>query len=433
MKPFVKWAGGKKQILDLILAKIKEQITSFNKKDYVFIEPFVGGGVVFISLKNNRTIINDLNRELITAYRVIRNNPEDLMRKLDEMFSLFQENKEEYYKEIRAQDRDEHYRDFNDMQIASRLIFLNKTCFNGLYRVNSEGYFNTPMGRNRISSFYDRKNILALSKFLKTIPEENIMNGSYVKAMERAEIGDILYIDPPYDYKENDGFTKYQKEGFTLEDLIELRNECDKALDEEASVIISNNDTKAVREAFKNDLKHSYSFYYIEELNTKRLINCKGNLRNTGKEILIVGIPCAFPQIKDVTKLASYIRIKNKNDIKNIERLQKRFNVTKIRVTQVLSTLRYFEIIDNEGNFTDTGNYLRKVEKRRLNSSLKNTILKKEIFWDVYALDVQDTSEKADTLEIVEIIKKYRPKMKDNIAIKRARYIRAIVDWCLAN
>ena len=99
----------------------------------------------------------------------------------------------------------------------------------------------------------------------------------------------------------------------------------------------------------------------------------------------------------------------------------------------MLSTLRYFEIIDNEGNFTETGNYLRKVEKRRLNSSLKNTILKKEIFWDVYAIDVQDTSEKADTLEIVQIIKKYRPKMKDNIAIKRARYIRAIVDWCLAN
>ena len=433
MKPFVKWAGGKKQILDLILAKIKEQITSFNKNDYVFIEPFVGGGVVFISLKNNRTIINDLNRELITAYRVIRNNPEELMKRLDEMFLSFNNNKEEYYKEIRAQDRDENYKDFDNIHIASRLIFLNKTCFNGLYRVNSEGYFNTPMGRNNISSFYDKKNIFALSKFLKTIPEENIMNGSYVRAMERAEIGDILYIDPPYDYKENDGFTKYQKEGFTLEDLVELRNECDKVLDEEASVIISNNDTRAVREAFKNDLKHSYSFYYVEELNTKRLINCKGHLRNTGKEILIVGIPCAFPQVKDVAKIISYIRIKNKNDIKNIEYLQKRFNVTKTRATQVLSTLRYFEIIDNEGNFTDAGNYLRKVEKKHLNSSLKNIILKKDIFWNVYAIDVQDTSEKADTLEIVQIIKNNRPKMKDNIAIKRAKYIRAIVDWCLAN
>ena len=433
MKPFVKWAGGKKQILPLILDKINGCISSTNKKDYIFIEPFVGGGVVFITLNNSRTIINDLNKELITAYRVIRNNPHELMKRLDVMFYEFSLRGEEYYKLIRSEDKEEGYPSFDDLHIASRMIFLNKTCFNGLYRVNSEGYFNTPMGRNKTKSFYDKKNIEQLSRFLKTIPEENIMNGSYKGAMRRAGIGDIIYIDPPYDYTENDGFTKYQKEGFTLEDLLELKEECDKALDSEAFVIISNNDTKAVREAFKNDSKHNYSFYYIEKLDTKRLINCKGNLRNTGKEILIVGIPCSFPQVKDVTKLLEYVRIKNEKDLKNEEYLLNRFGVTKLRVTQILSTLQYFDVVDNNFGFTIKGKELRKCSKKTLNREMKNVILEKPIFKEVYDSDSIDTSNKMDNSQIAEIIKRNSVNIKDGIAAKRAKFVREIVDWCLAN
>ena len=434
MKPFVKWAGGKKQILPLVLEKINERITPTNKKDYVFIEPFVGGGVVFLTLKNSRTIINDLNRELITAYRVIRNNPQELMARLDEMFLEFSVQGEEYYKAIRSEDREEEYAEFDDLRIASRMIFLNKTCFNGLYRVNSEGYFNTPMGRNKLRSFYDKKNIEALSRFLKTMPEENIMNGSYKKAMQRASVGDVIYVDPPYDYTENDGFTKYQKEGFTLEDLEELRNECDAALDSEAAVIISNNDTKAVRRAFKNDSKHMYSFYYIEELNTKRLINCKGNLRNTGKEILIVGIPCAFPIVKDITKLMEYIRVKDESNIKDEDYLAKRFKVTKLRVRQVLSTLQYFDIINNNFEFSQRGRFLRRdCSRSTLNREMKNTILLKPLFKEVYEYDRLDTSNKMTNSQIVAVIKKYSSNIREGVASKRAKIIRDIIDWCLAN
>lgn len=433
MKPFVKWAGGKKQILPLLLEKINGCLSATNKKDYTFVEPFVGGGVVFISLKNNRVIINDLNKELITAYRVIRDNPTELMERLDLMYLEFSLKGEEYYKQIRSEDKDEDYSSFDDLRIASRMIFLNKTCFNGLYRVNSEGYFNTPMGRNKIKAFYDKKNILALSTFLKSVPKENIMNGSYKMAMRRACIGDVVYVDPPYDYTENDGFTKYQKEGFTLEDLKELKEECDRVLDSEAFVIISNNDTKAVREAFKNDLKHNYSFYYIEKLDTKRLINCKGGLRNTGKEILIVGVPCSFPQSKEVAKLIEYVRIKNEKDIRNDEYLSSRFKVTKLRITQILSTLQYFEIIDNVGNFTEKGNALRKCPKKIINREMKKVILSKDIFKEIYEKDIIDTENKMCTQDIAGIIKSNNPRIKDGIALKRAKVIRDIVDWCLAN
>lgn len=433
MKPFVKWAGGKKQILPSILDKIDGCISSSNKRDYFFIEPFVGGGVVFITLKNNRTIINDLNRELITAYRVIRNNPQELMERLDAMYREFFLRGEEYYKLIRSEDREENYSLLDDLRVASRMIFLNKTCFNGLYRVNSEGYFNTPMGRNKTRAFYDRKNIESLSKFLKTIPEENIMNGSYKSAMQRASIGDIVYVDPPYDYTENDGFTKYQKEGFTLEDLKELKEECDKVLDSEAFVIISNNDTKAVRKAFENDSKHTYSFYYIEKLKTKRIINCKGNLRNTGKEILIVGVPCSFPQAKDITKLLEYVRIKHEKDIKNDEYLLNRFKVTKLRMTQVLSSLQYFDVIDNSKRFTSKGKKLRKCDKRTINKEMKNIILEKSVFKTVYDHDICDTSNKMTVHEISSVVKKEYSKIKDGIANKRAKLIRDIIDWCLAN
>ena len=213
----------------------------------------------------------------------------------------------------------------------------------------------------------------------------------------------------------------------------ELKEECDHALDSEAFVIISNNDTKAVREAFKNDTKHNYSFYYIEKLDTKRLINCKGNLRNTGKEILIVGVPCGFPQVKDVTKLLEYVRIKNEKDLNNEDYLLKRFKVTKLRVTQILSTLQYFDIIDNNFGFTDKGKKLKKCSKKSLNREMKNVILEKPIFREVFDKDFLDTANKTDDGQIIEIIKRHSNNIKDGIALKRAKFVREIVDWCLAN
>lgn len=431
MKPFVKWAGGKKQILEAILSKIKDSVTSFNK-DYTFIEPFVGGGVVFLSLKKENTIINDLNKELITAYRVVRNNPEGLMNELDEMFLDFNQRGRDYYLEIRAEDKNPNYINNTDLEIASRMIFLNKTCFNGLYRVNSEGYFNTPMGRNNIVNFYDRKNILSVSKYLNSIPEENIMCGSYKQAMARATMGDIVYVDPPYDYVENDGFTKYQKEGFYYEDLVELKSECDKCIEREATVIISNNDTDKVRKVFENDTKHDYSFYFIEKINTKRLINCKANLRNTGKEIIIWGVPLTFPNIYEIDLLLKYIRLKNTNKLKNSEELAKSFRVGESRVNKYVSTLRYFGIINSKKQLTEIGAKINKATKKEAPRILRNCILENSLFNDVFEHDVQNTSEKYNVEEITLLLLK-KQAIKEGIASKRAFIIRKIVDWCLAN
>lgn len=433
MKPFVKWAGGKKQILPQILDKIKEQASSFDRNSFCYIEPFVGGGAVFIALKNPNSIINDLNKELITAYRVIRDNPYELMKILDEMKQRFFLNRDEYYCVIRHQDRLEEYKDFSDLQIAARMIFLNKTCFNGLYRVNSEGFFNTPIGKGNIRSFYDRRNILQLSNFLKTIPEENIMNGSYKKAIERSEIGDVVYVDPPYDYTENDGFTKYQKEGFTLEDLKELKEECDKAVNRESVVVISNNDTKNVRKVFSNDTEHLYQFYYIENLKTKRNINCKGNLRDIGEEIIIVGIPCGFPKIKEINKLVEYIRVKQSDLLKNEELLCKRFRVSKSRCRDILLTMFYFNIIDAQYNFTQIGKHLRKVKKDELNYHLKKVIVSKEPFKTIYEFDIANMDNKMSNIDIANLIKKNCASIKNGLLTKRTKIAESIIQWCLLN
>ena len=260
LKPFVKWAGGKRQIIDIILEKISDSTKYDNKESYRFIEPFVGGGVVFLSLKNEKTIINDLNVELIKAYRVIRDEPEALMKRLDELFLEFKEKGEDFYYEMRKMDRKEFFKFYPDVEIAARMIFLNKTCYNGLYRVNSSGFFNTPIGRNNIRAFYDRKNILAISEYLKG-PGIEIMNESYEAAIKRAGMGDVVYIDPPYDYKEDDGFTQYQKSGFSFEDFLKLKEECDRALERGAYVIISNNYTEKVVKEFTNDKQHNYEFF----------------------------------------------------------------------------------------------------------------------------------------------------------------------------
>ena len=349
------------------------------------------------------------------------------------MFAEFKISEEEYYYQIRNIDRLDAYKEISLVDMAARMIFLNKTCFNGLYRVNSEGFFNTPKGRGKRMNLYDRSNIIAISKYLNNIPEENIMNGSYKLAMRRAVIGDIVYIDPPYDYIEDDGFTKYQKEGFSFEDLRELKAECDSCLDREAFVVISNNDTKKVRETFRSDKEHHYSFYSIEKLDTKRLINCKVGQRNTGKEIIIWGIPCKFAQVKDVGKLLEYLAIKNPEDITNHEALLRRFNVTKTRTLEVLATLQYFGLVDYDGRFTDKAQMIRKTPKAKRNSALRKSICETPLFKEVYFHDIANVEEKLSVEDIASIIKTEKSSIKEKIAIKRARIVRDIIDWCLAN
>ena len=386
--------------------------------------------------KNNYPIIviNDLNNELMTTYRVIRDNPNQLMDELDEMKEQYDARGADYYKEVREYDRQRDYCIFDDYIKAARLIFLNKTCFNGLYRVNSEGFFNTPMGRNKCTSFYDKRNIINISSFLKMLPDENIMNGSYKDCMRRAALGDVVYVDPPYDYTENDGFTKYQKEGFSHEDLAELKIECDRCIEAGATIILSNNNTKKVRDIFGNDSEHDYIFYSIEELNTKRMINCKGDNRLNGKEIIIWGLPLKFPMTDEMGRLLSYIRLKDVNDIKDDTVLAKRFNVKNTTVTKVISTLRYFGIIDSKRCFTEKGVKIRDAKNNKdASKELKSIIIENKLFGDVYNYDIQNMDTKLSTNNIKDYVIFDSPNIKDSIALHRAKIIFKIIQWCILN
>lgn len=431
LKPFVKWAGGKRQIVEIILDKIRDSTKYDNKDSYRFIEPFVGGGIVFLSLKNEKTIINDLNSELIKAYREIRDEPEALMKRLDELYLEFKEKGEDFYYEIRKMDRNEHFRFYPDVEIAARMIFLNKTCYNGLYRVNSSGYFNTPVGRNNIKAFYDRKNILAMSKYLKGAYVE-IMNESYEVAIRKARMGDVVYIDPPYDYKENDGFTQYQKTGFSFEDFLKLKDECDKALEKGAYVIISNNYTEKVVKEFTNDKQHNYEFFDAMSLVTKRSINCKADLRNSGEEILIWGVPCAFPYIKNVESLFPLIKIRNKDKISDFDFLDKRFcKYPHKTIIHMISSLKFLNIIDSKNEFTERGLELRKCRLGSDEFKEKFALLIRDnkAFLPFYLLNDVNGGWPPTTDEITKMLIDQYPGIPLSIAKKRAEIVKNWTNW----
>lgn len=431
LKPFVKWAGGKRQIIDIILEKISDSTKYDNKESYRFIEPFVGGGVVFLSLKNEKTIINDLNVELIKAYRVIRDEPEALMKRLDELFLEFKEKGEDFYYEMRKMDRKEFFKFYPDVEIAARMIFLNKTCYNGLYRVNSSGFFNTPIGRNNIRAFYDRKNILAISEYLKG-PGIEIMNESYEAAIKRAGMGDVVYIDPPYDYKEDDGFTQYQKSGFSFEDFLKLKEECDRALERGAYVIISNNYTEKVVKEFTNDKQHNYEFFDVMSLATKRSINCKADLRNNGEEILIWGIPCAFPYIKNVESLFPLIKIRNKDMIADFDFLDKRFSKYPHKtIIHMVSSLKFLGIIDSKNEFTERGIKLRKCQSGSDDFKKEFALIIRDnrIFLPFYIQSCSNGGWSLTTDEITDILRKQYPGISSSIAKKRAEIVKIWTNW----
>ncbi len=432
LKPFVKWAGGKRQIIDIILDKIKDSTKYDNRESFRFIEPFVGGGVVFLSLENKRTIINDLNFELIKAYQTIRENPGELMEKLDSLYESFKEKGAAFYYEIRKMDRNTDFYKNSDIDIATRMIFLNKTCYNGLYRVNSQGHFNTPIGRNKIKSFYDRQNILAISNYLRENQIE-IMNGSYKLAIQKAGMGDVIYLDPPYDYKENDGFTKYQKNGFSFSDFLELKDECDKALERGAYVIISNNYTEKVVKEFTSDKQHNYEFFDVMSLATKRSINCKSNLRNNGEEILIWGIPCAFPQIKNVESLFPLVKIRSKEKIADFGFLDKRFSKYPHKtIIHMVSSLKFLKIIDSKNEFTSKGLELRKynIDSYEFRQSFAKAILENELFSLFYKTG--DQNELALSVEMIaDVLMNHNPGISSSLAKRRADIIHVWIRWAI--
>ena len=274
MKPVIKWVGGKTQLLK----ELKEIIIPVLKEDSYYYEPFCGGAALALDLEHKNTILNDLNSELINMYRVIRDNSEELIAEL----KRFQNSHNaEFYYHIRNLDRTDALNQMSDVVKAARTIYLNKTCFNGLYRVNSKGQFNSPIGRTssgKTPDIVQEDLIREMSEFLKTV---QFHNGDYRESLVYAKNGDVVFFDPPYDQDESissEGFVGYQKEGWTRKDLEELKTVCDELSIRGVKVVLTNNDTEFVRKLFTG--------YNFREVEVKRSINRDGNKRK-GKELII--------------------------------------------------------------------------------------------------------------------------------------------------
>lgn len=424
MKPFVKWAGGKRQILEEIKNFIEDSLeleeTTIN--DICYFEPFLGGGAVFLNLMPTKAIVNDLNLDLINAYKIIQSNKiEDLILKLEEyQIKYKEEDRDELYYSTRSKDRTTEWNEMSDIDKAARMIFLNKTCYNGLYRVNSLGQFNTPMGRYKNPLICDKQNLRELHKYFSN-NKIIFISSSYENCIRKAGAGDIIYVDPPYDYVDDDGFTKYQMQGFTFEDFKKLKEECDEALKKGAYVIISNNATDRVIDLFNQDPNYKIYIYSTHKLETLRTINCKSDLRRTGKEVIFWGIPTLipFPQANKIDKIIELALYPDPNIFKDKEAVKKFLSLTAVRqASYYLSALKYFKYINNSFELTDRAINLRKDRNALINDIKKQLIENNDIKY-LFEHKLESIDQIASYLN-----KKYK-KINKTTAKRRASTINA--------
>lgn len=273
ISPILKWVGGKRQLLAEIMPLI-------NKNCSTYVEPFIGGGAVFFELQPKKAIINDYNRELINVYLVIKNNPEELIIELGKHES---NNTEEYFYKMRATDRSIEYATMTNLQKAARIIYLNKTCYNGLYRVNSAGQFNSPYGKYKNPNIVNATTIRGMSKYLNST-NVDIRQGDYKDVLKGLRKGAFVYLDPPYmPISTSSSFTGYTENGFSNDQQVALKKECDKLNDKGILFLQSNSDCQEIRELYRE--------YEIKTVQAKRSINSKANKRGEISEVLIYNVP----------------------------------------------------------------------------------------------------------------------------------------------
>ena len=269
-KPFVKWAGGKRQIID----KLKQYIPDeFN----TYYEPFVGGGALLFELSPKNAVINDSNKELMNVYSVLCN--EEKFKKMCSVLNSYEANhSEEFFYELRNKDRNKKtFNRLSDYTRAARTIYLNKACFNGLYRVNSKDEFNVPFGKKTKVNTYDGSNLITVSNYL-TMNNVKIQCVDFEESVKTAKKGDFVYFDPPYD-SDTATFNSYTEEGFGKDEQRRLATVF-KDLDERGVyVMLSNHNTILVKELYKD-----YHIYVIE---AKRNINSNGKKRGKVEEVII--------------------------------------------------------------------------------------------------------------------------------------------------
>lgn len=269
--PIIKWAGGKTQLLTTIQKLLPKKY----KKYY---EPFFGGGALFFNIKPKQAHINDINSELMDLYSVFKDIKifQKFKNKIDEHAK---NHSEEYYFKIREMDRLPSFKTMHSWEKASRLLYLNKTCFNGLYRVNSKGEFNVPWNKKLELNFYDLNNFNELLKYFKN-NDVTFSNTDFEKAVEHAQSGDFVYFDPPYDdLDDKEVFKSYNKEIFGKKEQERLRNLFVKLDKKGVNVMLSNNNTKFINELYKD--------YKINVVLARRNINSNGNKRGKIEEVII--------------------------------------------------------------------------------------------------------------------------------------------------
>ena len=269
--PFVKWAGGKTQLLETIESHLPER---FNR----YFEPFVGGGALLFKLQPQAFSINDSNEELICVYKCLENK--ELFELLKQELLKHEKNhSEEYYYQIREMDKLEDFKKLPIYVRAGRMIYLNKACFNGLYRVNSKGYFNVPSGKKKIVNCFDKKTFDNLNVFFKN-KKSVITSTDFELAVKNSKPGDFVYFDPPYDtWEEKNSFTSYDKNAFGKEEQIRLAKVFKELSSKGVYVMLSNHNTK-----FINEL---YNGFHINIVSAKRMINSKATGRGDVEEVII--------------------------------------------------------------------------------------------------------------------------------------------------
>jgi len=260
-QPFLKWAGGKTQLLHELIKRVPEEYN-------VYFEPFIGGGALYFAIAPEEAVIADINDDLVNAYIVVRDNPNELLEALSKY-----KNEKDFYYSIRSQDQNK----LGKIERAARLVYLNRTCFNGLYRVNKNGQFNVPFANYKNPNFVQTERILAASQMLQNT---DVYHAGFEKVLVEAKAGDFIYLDPPYYPKDvYSDFKRYSKEQFYKNDherLAELYNEL---TERGCYVMLSNSDTPFTRELYKK--------WRVDTVYAKRLINKDASKRGEVTEIIV--------------------------------------------------------------------------------------------------------------------------------------------------
>jgi DNA adenine methylase len=277
--PVLKWAGGKRQIINQLTENLP---VHFN----TYFEPFIGAGALFLEVQPSKAIINDINFEISNLYKVLKDK--DKTEKLKLELTNYQhlhnnlsnlDKKSDFYYSVRDLDKDNKFFEQDDFKVLARTIYLNKSCFNGIFRLNSKGLFNVPFGKKDQVKLFDNENIININNYLMK-NEIIVLNGDFEIALKEVKKGDFVYFDPPYDSIEKKiSFTTYSKDGFGIADQERLAKLFKKLNDRGAYLMLSNHNTKLIRELYKG--------FNIKVIHARRSINSIGTARGKVEEVII--------------------------------------------------------------------------------------------------------------------------------------------------